>query len=163
MWEKRKSSLGVAEQVAREVREQRSYKALRRKRSRPATRRGLMPTTWSGGFPVRSPRRGPPTILTQSLSLNFWVRWWFGAPVGSRGHPWVSSVRAATEALPLETCRGPQVVPMRSEIIKNKNVGPPRSPTLAPLVGVGTDFKPRHPGVGPLRTHRGLVPMLLGG
>jgi len=30
---------------------------------------------------------------------------------------------------------------MRSEIIKNKNVGPPRSPTLAPLVGVGTDFK----------------------
>jgi len=40
-----------------------------------------------------------------------------------------------------ETCRGPQVVPMRSEIIKNKNVGPPRSPTLAPLVGVGTDFK----------------------
>jgi hypothetical protein len=53
----------------------------------------------------------------------------------------VSSVRAATKALPLETCRGPQVVPMRSEIIKNKNVGPPRSPTLAPLVGVGTDFK----------------------
>jgi hypothetical protein len=30
---------------------------------------------------------------------------------------------------------------MRSEIIKNKNVGPPRSLTLAPLVGVGTDFK----------------------
>jgi len=75
------------------VRKQRSYKALRRKRTCPATRRGLMPTTWSGGFPVGSPHRGPPTILTQSLSFSLfslWVGWWFGAPVGSRRHPWVS-------------------------------------------------------------------------
>jgi len=126
------------------VRKQRSYKALRRKRTCPPSGPGgAMGTTC--GFPVGSPRRGPPIILSHShyqfLTSHSWEGWWYWASVGSRGHPWVSSVRAATKALPLETCRGPQVVPMRSEIIKNKNVGPPRSSTLAPLVGVGTDFK----------------------
>jgi hypothetical protein len=72
----------------------------------------------------------------------------------------VSSLGRATKALPLETRRGPQVVPMRNEIIKNKNVGPLRSPTLAPLVGVGPTLKPQHPGAG-VQARWGLMHLML--
>ncbi|MCG2880549.1 MAG: hypothetical protein L7G96_04410 [Vulcanisaeta sp.] len=63
--------------------------------------------------------------------------------MGSRGHPWVSPVRAATKALPLETRRGPQNPGGSGMGVKaqNRAVGPPRSPTRAPLVGVGADVK----------------------
>ena len=45
--------------------------------------------------------------------------------MGSRGHPWVSSVRTATKALSLETRRGPpdQVVGMKSKPTQNPGPG----------------------------------------
>ena len=71
--DKSKLSLGILEQVAREVRKQRSYKALRRERAYPATRRGLMGVTWGkyvegwGARGVSAPP-GPPITLTRSSS-----------------------------------------------------------------------------------------------
>jgi len=88
----------VLEQAARERREQKRYKVEARKKACPAfgAGRGLHggSPVGLGGVSLPGPANHPnPILILDSLLLILaWVGWWFGAPVGSRGHPWVSPI-----------------------------------------------------------------------
>jgi hypothetical protein len=96
----------------------------------------------SVGFPTG----GRPTILSHP---HHQFLLFISGRVVVRGPRWgvvrVTRVspRGGYRATTHETCRGPldPVVPMRGEMIENKNVGPRGSLLQAPAGGLGADFK----------------------
>ena len=113
--------------MAREARKQRSYKALRRKRTCPATRRGLMGVTWGKyvggcGCPGCFCSPGPANHLDPILILDF--RFGLGGGLGLGG------VGASLGVLPREGYQG--TVPKPWAPVEDQS--PPRTSGEVPLM-----------------------------